>query len=1175
MKSARLPHIRFGLFLAAILAAGASFAWAQSSTTGALAGTALDASGAVVPGVAVTLTHTGTSQTQTTMTDESGLFGFSLLPPGSYDLVLAAQGFKTAEQKEVVVNVSETPLVSATLEPGATSDRVPCACQIDQAATSSTGMLVDSRTITEVPLTTRNFTQVLSMSAGSAANVNNAGVLGAGSQGATVSGNTAGGNYTIDGAASASTVPNPDTISEFRIQTSQYDAGYGSRVPTTNLVTRSGENTLHGSVWEFLRNDIFNANDYFLAAAGRPKGNLKQNQFGATIGGPIKRDKVFFFASYQGTRQVNGIDRSSTAVINLPPLTDDRSALALGSTFCPENYGPGANTFAGGVQVACDGSNINPVALKILQLKFPNGSYVIPTPQAITTGANGAVGSSTFSLPSTYGEDQVLVNLDYVISTKHSLGGRFYFGPNRMIRALGSQIDISASAPNVPGLPQITNGRDYIASIKLASVLTSNLVNEARMTYTQAGNRQVGPGAPLADDVGMIPADPFYPLLPQLNFSGPLGNFRVGNTKNKQGRDPRIFSWADNLSWIHGRHSIRTGVFFMIDEEKFFDTDPARGRLGFQNFTDFLLGLDASANGSPLGYSNVFSIEANEGAGAEGESIYDNRTNTAALFVQDDFKLTPRFTLNLGLRWEYIAPSFDRGGQRGNLSPALLSLMPIPPPSGTLIGVTVSANYNPNTINPYTGLPFGPPPAGVLVRNNNSLYENGAPLNTFAPRFGFAWQPGSSQERISVRGGYGWIYQVPQDRGNAPGNRTYDDQPFGQTFDNQGASNGGSTLQQPFPAVTLGFIPRSPTSSLADRVFGPAFRVPKLQRWNLTIQYRFSRTLSLDLGYAGSRGSSLLIAYGSNQPQLASPGNPVNCGLPNSAAGLGVSESKFAELGVDSSGCVTTNTSENAYLRVPIVGQAPTSLLAHQFVGRSSYNGMQATLRKQITHGLTFQANYTFSKSMAHSTIYNDQNNLDLSWGRTNSDRTHRLVANFSYQFPSPWTQGFAGKMLSGWSVSGITTIQSGSPMTLTDRDGGSVYGSAGTSTIALCPGFANKDLVTSGSTQARLDQWFNPSAICDVPEVGLDGSTGYGNTGVNIVNGPGQFNTDFSIGKATIVGGIREDAALAFRVEFYNALNRPNFSNPGTTFGTRNFGKITATSVASRLIQFGMKYVF
>ena len=1176
-----LPTIFRTLLIAAFVSAS-SYLCAQSATTGALRGTVVDPAGAVVPGVTVSLLNPTTGQTQTTMTDAKGLYAFSLLSPGTYDVEFSAQGFKTSRAMSVVVNVSEAPDLDAQLETGASEERVPCQCQFSETATSSSGTLVDSKTITAVPLTTRNLTQVLSMSSGSTASVNNAGTLGAGSQSVNVNGNTATGTFTVDGAVSTSTVPNPDTISEFKIQTSQYDAGYGTRVPNTNLVTRTGENEFHGDAWEFLRNDIFNANAFFRNAAGQPRATLKQNQFGGTLGGPIRRDKLFFFGSYQGTRQVNGLDpTASLSTVILPPLTNDRSAATIGSQFCPANKEPAAQsryfTFAGGVQVACDGSNINPVALKLLQLKQADGSYLIPTPQTIlSSGVNAGLGYSSYSLPSTYDEDQVLANISYLISRKHTLTGRLYHATANTQRAYSSDFLRSPETPPTPGFPVTMHETNYITSMQLSSVLTSNLANEARMTFTDNLSTPAVPGLASVTSVGMTPANVLSPGLPDITMRGSLGGFQAGNVYSDFLNGTRSYSWSDTLSWTHGRHTIRTGVFALTQHLKSSNIGLARGRLAFQNFTDFLLGMSAAQNGSPQGLSNIQSIEANEGMGPLGAVVLSQRFYHTAAFVQGDLKAGARLTLNLGLRWEYLPPSFGEAQDLGNAWPSLLQTVPIPPASGTYVGMTVPSDYNPNRINPYTGQPFGPPPPVVIVRPNKGLYENSAPLDRFAPRFGFAWQPGSKQSRVAVRGGYGWFYQPLADRGNAQGTPSTNMQPLAQLIGRSGAGNNTSTLQMPFPATTLGFVLRTPSSNLGDRIIGPAFRLPKLQQWNLNVRYAVSSNFSFDLGYVGSYAKNLFLFYGSNQPLLATPGHPVNCGLPATPAALGVTPAVFATLGVDpTSGCVTTNTSANAYLRVPIVGEAPTGLLAHQYLGASWYHSMQATLRQQISNGLSFQVAYTFSKAEANTTAYNDQRNLDLDWARASFDRTHRLITNFTYDLPSLKTNGFAGALLGGWSISGIIIVQSGSPMSLIDRGGGSVYGFAGPATVTLCPGATNKDLVTSGTTASRLYNWINKSVICNAPVIGSDGSTGYGSTGQSIIHGPGQFNTDFSFGKTTAAGGLRENAQLAFRVEFYNAFNHPQFSNPGTNFGTANFGVVSRTSVAPRLIQFGLKYVF
>jgi hypothetical protein len=1122
--------------------------------------------------VTVTLISDATGQALAKTTDANGLYGFSLLAPGSYTMNFAAQGFKTSQAVSVIVDVSEVTVVNAKLEAGEPSQRVACQCMVAKAAASGSGTLVTSKTIRAVPLTTRNFTQVLGMSSGSAAAVNDAGLLGAGSQVANVNGNTATSVYTVDGAASGNTVPNPDTISEFKIQTSQYDAGYGARVPNTNLVTSSGADEISGDVWEFLRNTALNANDFFRNAAGQPRPVLNQNQFGGTIGGPIKKDKLFFFASYQGTRQKNGLDPTSESTVLLPPLTNDRSAATLGSELCPANKSASVAsrylTYAGGTQVACNGSNINPVALQLLQMKLPDGSYVIPTPQTIlTSGPNAGLGFSSYSLPSTYQEDQILGNIDYLISKKQTLSGRFYSSTNESLRSLGSNIFTSVATQVIPGFPQKQHGPDDITSLKLVSVLTSNVVNEARMTFTRSNSYQTGPGGVQASSIGMTAVDRFLPLLPEITITGSLGGFQVGNAENESTVLSKTYTWADTISWVHGRHSMRFGGFLLRLYSVLYNTGPARGKINFQNFTDFLLGMSAAQNGSPQGLSNVQSINGKEGVGPNGEVVYRNRTCHGSAFVEDDIKVNSRFTLNLGLRWEYFPATIDPTGQQSdNAWPSLLDLVPIPSLSGTYVGTTVAANYNPNTINPFTGQPFGPPPGGVFVRPSPSFYQNFAPHDNFSPRFGFAWQPGK-QSHLAVRAGYGWFFQPPFDLGVAPNFAAQDTAPFGQLFENAGASNGASTLQQPFPTTTLGFQLRTPTSQLTDRIIGPDFKIPLLQQWNFGAQYSFSKTFSLDLGYVGSYGNNLLLGDGSNQPLVASPANPVNCGLPVTPY--------FTNLGVNAAGCVVTNTSANAFLRVPIVGETPSALVAQQNIGWSWYHSMQVTLRKQVSHGLTFQIAYTFSKALSNTTVDNNQNSLEPDWARASFDRTDRLIANFNYDLPSLWANSFSGKMLKGWSLSGIVVVQSGLPMTLTDVNGGSVYGFAGAATITLCPGATAAGLVTSGRVESRLNSWINTSGICPAPVIGSDGATGYGNTAQSIMSGPGQFNTDLSIGKVTTVGGIRKDAEVAFRMEMYNAFNHPQFSNPGTVYGTANFGVMTQSAVAPRLIQFGLKYLF
>ena len=437
------------------------------------------------------------------------------------------------------------------------TEPVPCQCRIS-ISTSSTSTSVDSKTITAVPLTTRNFTQILSMSSGSAADVNNAGTLGRGTRSVNVNGNTSAGAYTLDGSFAPSAVPNPDTISELKIQTSQYDAVYGAQVPSTALITKSGENEFHGDAWEFVRNDIFNANSFFRATTGQSKPNLKQNQFGATLGGPIRARKLFFFGSYQGTRQINGLDTTSTSNPILPPLTNDRSAAALAAQFCPANHPLDSRylTFAGGKQLDCHNQTtattapINPVALASCSSKPrpATGWYRIPQ-TLLTTGSNAGLGFSSYSLPSTYNENQYLINGDYLATPKNTLAARAYLATIDQYRTFGSPQGYPGT-PMVPGqgTPQALAAHDYVASVNLTSAFRKTLVNEARMSFTRSTQTAHGDGTPSATSLGMTPADRFFDQPPEMNVLGPLGSFRVfGTLGNDFATENKYYSWTDNL----------------------------------------------------------------------------------------------------------------------------------------------------------------------------------------------------------------------------------------------------------------------------------------------------------------------------------------------------------------------------------------------------------------------------------------------------------------------------------------------------------------------------------------------------------------------------------------------------------------------------------------------------
>jgi hypothetical protein len=1167
----------------ASLGSAARPAHAQSSSTGALTGTVIDTSGGLVAEASISLTNMATHQVITKTTTADGQYKFVPLAPGEYSLKVSKTGFEVVSVLSIIINVTETTVRDVTLPLGTSTQQVTVegAVQTIQTQESTVGTLINSREVNAIPLTTRNYTQILSLSAGVASSVNDAANLGRGSVDMSVNGNGASANtYMMDGSQASNWVANavtdqgagqtggvaivnPDAIAEFKVQTAQYDASFGrSPGAAVNVVTKSGSNDFHGSGFEFLRNDVFNANDFFLAKNGEPRPVLKQNQFGGTVGGPIKKDKLFFFGSYQGTRQRNGLTTNSLSTVNLPPLTNDRSAATIGSEFCPANKPAGVQsayeTFAGGVQVACDGSNINPVALALLQKKLPNGTYLIPTPQTVSLNSQGvSVGESSFSIPAYFREDQFLINTDYVINSKNTLSERYFYSYDPET--------LPFNGDNVPGYGADITFKNHDATLKLTSLISTNLVNEARFGYTRIWGHNTSQNLFPSSDIGMTT---LTPNPPGISVSGSF--YTLGSLQNDYYSLDDTLEFGDQVSYVHGRHSFRFGFSWNINKWDVNAPGFARGTSTFQTFSDFLIGETAAQNGSPNGYSNILSDFARIGPPPDNALMHQGRTKNSSLFAQDDYKVNTRLTLNLGLRWEYIGNLYDTLPTFGNIFNSLAALVPIPPAGGTYVGYTVPSNY------------VGPLPLGVVRRPTQSGPSSNPPLDNFAPRFGFAWTPGHDQTRFVVRGGYGWFFW--QNNGYTDGGDTvWNTLPVNYTYNLSLSSLADASLQDPFPNVPKlpTFIPRTVSSQISDSNMAETVKDAMVQQWSLNTQYQILPQTTLEVGYVGARGAHLPGQDPSNQPILATAASPVNCGLPTTPAGLGVSPATFATLGIDGNGCVTTNTAANARYRVPLVGFAPTGLSQTVFTRNSWYNALEATLRRNFAHGVSFQAAYTYSKALADTEgnlgtdAYNNVTRPNQSYGPSPLDRRNRFIASYLWAIPTPFKAGWENKATDGWSFTGVVTVQSGSALTLLDTRGGTAYGGADPSTAQLCPGMNFANVYSRGGTTQRISQWFNPAAFCAPPTAPGSTATLYGDTGVGYVYGPGQNNWDLALIKTTKVGGINENAQLQFRTEFYNAFNHPQFANPALNVAAPNFGTITAASVAPRLIQFGLKYIF
>src|SRR2546425_2671968 len=452
---------------------------AQTAGTGALSGTVMDSSGAVLPGVMVTTTSVDTGQTRSVITGEDGTYRVTLLPPGNYSVKFELTGFNTAEVQSVKVNVTETAVLDRTLQVGAQTEavQVEAAVETIQTTSSALGTVATAVTITELPLSTRNYTNLLANSTGANASVQDASLIGKGTTLIAVNGAGNGQNtFLQDGivinnwfsfntgvegvSVGGFAIPNPDAIAEFKIQTSSYDSGYG-RNPgaNVNVVTKSGTNSFHGSAFEFFRNTDLNANAWFRNYQGLPKPVLNSNQYGGAFGGPIKKDKLFFFVSYQETGQKNGLTGYGAASATAPPIpTGNRGKCPTGWTTlsqcdsagqafvpalaaaispqapCNRTGNLNNTTSNGGIQVQCPNGtvsdplfNINPVAISVLQVQFPDGGYLVPSSGKDPSGPNGGYALQNYSIPAIFKDHNGMGNFDYLIKTKNTFARPFQY----------------------------------------------------------------------------------------------------------------------------------------------------------------------------------------------------------------------------------------------------------------------------------------------------------------------------------------------------------------------------------------------------------------------------------------------------------------------------------------------------------------------------------------------------------------------------------------------------------------------------------------------------------------------------------------------------------------------------------------------------------------------------
>lgn len=1127
---------------------------AQTSFTGALTGIVTDPSGAIVPGATVRVINVATGDSHSFVSQTNGSYLAPFLAPGAYRVEVSKNGFKTVNLTGISIAVTETSTLNVRLEIGEVSQNVTVTteAQLLQTQNQALGHVTDQRMVEGLPLVTRNYTQIINLSPGVSSDVNDAGSIGVGnatisSHGAVVNDN----NFQMNGVSvtdldtgGAIPVPNPDAIQEFKVQTGQYDASFGRDAgANVDVITKGGSNLFHGDAFEFLRNDDFNANDFFLNAAGKPRAVLKQNQFGGSVGGPVKRDKLFFFGSYQGTRQRNGLDPDCLGSFSTPPeLTGlpDRSAQSLGAAFANQ---PGVL----GPPVAADGSNIVPQAVALLNATLPGGGLLIPSPQ-------NPNGTSSVSQACPFTENQFLANADYVQSDKITWSERFFWANNDDQRNF--RPSAGTGGGNVPGFPFSEANQFRNASISNNYVFRPNLVNQFVLGYNRGviDSSQIQatvniPGqtgaAPLTLGALGVTAPPNDNISPEI---GVLGGFNVGGN----GNDGFIFTqnaytFSDSLAYLHGRHSFRFGGG-LARQEINFENFSFAGLIDFFNMADFL-------TGNPL-------------LTADLQGLVDRawRATNADAYAQDNIQVFSRLTVNLGLRYERQGVIGDSLGRSSNVNLSLVD--PNPPSGGTLQGIVVGSNFK------------GILPPGV-TRAANSAAINGDGQNKFAPRVGYSWQLPHT-DRLVLRGGYGMYFErstgqlflqliaVP---------------PFSDFRVVVPAAAFGFTFANPFAPVPAlpDFTPLaySPNTAQTPQGFSQSFQPSIIQEYSQSLQVELAKDFALEIGYNGTRGTKLEVERAFNQAALTSAANPIRPG-------------------------VTTNTVADIQQRVPFEGFSAPGAFQIETSGASWYNALDVSLTKRFSHGLQFLAAYTWARSLTDASnsstgtqqganLIGNQNDPHARYGPDGFVRPQRFVLSYLYDIPGPNDiVSLRGRFLAGWAVSGVTTIQSGRRLDLTFADPNNVFGigtgALNTDPAQLAPGCTAGQLVTRGSVQSKLSNYFNAACFTTPPIIGdpepplTPGACGaastcaqattFGNAGPGIVGGPDQVNFDFALIKRTAFGP-EESRNLEFRAEFFNLFNHTQFANPDGAFNDATFGVIDSTSVAPRIIQLALKLNF
>src|ERR1700678_1137673 len=1092
---------------------------AAQQITGSIRGAVMDPSGAIVQAATVTARQAETGLTRSAVTDRQGEYVLVELPIGHYQLEVHAQGFQKYLQQGISLDVNDTATVGIHLKLGSEAQQVEVSADaaLVQSTVSSLGQTVLEHEILDLPLDGRNFSQLGLLQPGVVPLT--PGLLEAGgparqNQAYAVDGQRPeSNNFLIDGADNVSAVdggfvlkPPIDAIAEFKILTHNANAEFGRNTgSTTNTVTRTGTNSFHGAAWEFLRNDAMDASDYFTQNV-QP---LKQNQFGATFGGPILKDKTFFFGYYEGFRNRQGESVPATVP----------SAAERGGNFgewCapPASFDPTGICSNSQEQLTYFGVSVPFNQLTIFTPINPIATNVLPFFPLPNAAGNGFIATQTLSETN----NQFGVRLDHYLSRADTLNFRYMYGS-------GPTTDpLSPVGANVPGFPvgEYNRAQNFVAqethifspttiAVTRFSFLRNTFLLDEHLNHESLSSLGFQYSPTLASAEG----PPFI----QVGGYASVGDPITGPRNTYQ----NTFDLSGSLSRIYGRHEFKFGGGYRRDQINALQGIATNGFFVFEvipSYENFIYN-DGFANflsGNPV----VFL----QGGGDFSREIRDRAVDA---YAQDTYKVTSRFTLNYGLRYELPFPATEVHNEVNLFVPGAQSRV----------------------------IPNAPP--GLLYPGDRGVPAGLIPTQktAFAPRVGFAWNPRGDAKTV-VSAAYGIFYEPFYNGEGGPLQDPVSSPPYLKT---QQISFPVNSFAYPFysPDPFSQAFPEPMTLLVVAR----NLHLPYAQDWNLNVQRSLGADWLLQIGYVGTTGVRL--------PRFIE-GNP-----PVFYPGVGVSTENNVNQRRLYSGCTIANPNNCVYSSVGEIAS----------IANSSYNALQASLRKRFSHGLSFLASYTWSHSIDDVSSFNitgsasqpvagendlAQNPFDLAAERGPSmfDSRNRFVLSYEWSIPflqhsSEWY----GKILGNWQLNGIFTAMSGTPFTVFDSNDVSLQGQA-----PEISGFSSNRPNVIGNPNSgprTVAEWFNVSAFQKLEPDPLGRFEVFGDEGRNAVVGPGYVDWDFSAFKNI---PLTETKELQFRGELFNILNHTNFRLPVSDIESPTFGQIQS-DVSPRVIQVALKFLF